>query len=33
VRVEKKSLDNSIFLLPDGFQKMQMPSMGRPPAR
>ena len=33
VRVEKKSLDNSIFLLPDGFQKMNMPSMGRPPVR
>lgn len=33
VRIEKKSLDDSIFLLPNGFQKMQMPNMGRPPSR
>jgi hypothetical protein len=31
-KVEKKSIDASLFALPDGFTKMDMGRMGRPPA-
>jgi hypothetical protein len=32
IKIEKKSLDDSFFKLPDGFTKMDMGRMGRPPA-
>ncbi len=30
-KVERKSLDASLFSVPDGFQKFDMGRMGRPP--
>jgi hypothetical protein len=30
-KIEKKSLDNSVFAIPDGFTKMDMGGMGRRP--